>query len=371
MSVSIPCYKLYSNGISLYNEVFTDEGNSFHRGNKSINSYQKFNHNKLSKQSRKKLERSIHNFLILAQPKTIYIAQLKKSITFRLAFITLTLAHEQVHSDKVIKQEVLHQFFVEIGKRFKVENYIWKAERQQNGNLHFHVLVDKFIPYTELRSIWNRCQEKLGYVSAHRKAMKEFYKFGFKVNERYLKYSPIPKQQEYYAKGLQSDWANPNTTDIHATSGVQELSNYFTKYMLKGMCSNRNKKKRSKDDLPKASITTVPDASWWNFVTNRKKSVSQGAKKYLGHVSNNGRIWGASYSLSRIEGVGGVFEADIAREVKLLEKLAGVRKFVADYCTCLFFDFKIVINNGLINIRDKLLKYIADVSGQPVQLSYI
>jgi hypothetical protein len=371
MSISIPCYKLYSNGISLYNEIFTDEGNSFHNGNKSIHTYEKFNHNKLSKQSRKKLERTIHNLLILAQPKTIYIAQLKKSITFRLAFITLTLAHEQVHSDKVIKQKILHQFLVEITKRFKVKNYIWKAERQQNGNLHFHLIVDKFIHWSELRDTWNRCQEKLGYVSRHRKAMKEFYKFGFKINERYLKYSPINKQKEYYAKGLQTDWNNPNTTDIHATKGVRELSNYFTKYMLKGMCHNRIRVKRKSTDIPRASITTVPDGSYWNFKENKKKSVSIGAKKYLGNVSNNGRIWGASYSLSCIKGVGGIFEADIAKEILLLEKLAGVRKFVADYCTCFFFDFKVIIKNGLKNIRAKLLKYIAEVTNQPIQLSYI
>jgi len=371
MSLRIPSYSLYSNCISLYDSVFTDSGEAFRTGNRSINQVCKFNHNKLSRQARAKLERTIHNFLILANEKKVYIQSLKKQVNFKLAFITLTLAHDQVHSDKIIKQELLHQFFVEIGKRYKIQNYVWKAERQENGNLHFHIIIDKFIHWSELRDIWNRIQNKLGYVDRHRQAMKEFYKFGFKINERYLKFSPIPKQHEYYAKGLQSDWSSPNSTDIHSTANITELASYMAKYMLKGLSSNRIKQKRNSWHYPKSSVTTVPDGSFWDFQKNRKKSVSFGAKKYLGHVCNNGRIWGCSYALSRIQAVKDIFEREIQAEVAKLQTLKGVRKYVTDYCTCIYFNFKTIIKHNLVYIRDKLLNYLSSVTGIPVQLSFI
>ena len=35
-------------------------------------------------------------------------------------------------------------------------SYIWVAELQQNGNIHFHILVDRFIPIKWLVKIWDQ-----------------------------------------------------------------------------------------------------------------------------------------------------------------------------------------------------------------------
>jgi hypothetical protein len=35
-------------------------------------------------------------------------------------------------------------------------SYIWVAEVQQNGNIHFHILVDRFMPVKWLVNIWNQ-----------------------------------------------------------------------------------------------------------------------------------------------------------------------------------------------------------------------
>jgi hypothetical protein len=87
------------------------------------------------------------------------------------------------------------------GKRkWGLTNYIWRAEKQKNGNIHFHILSDKFIPYTELRESWNRIVEKLGYVTRFRD------KNGMK---------------------------KPNSTDIHSLNKVKNISNYILKYMVK------------------------------------------------------------------------------------------------------------------------------------------
>ena len=43
----------------------------------------------------------------------------------------------------------------------KTLSYIWVAEVQQNGNIHFHMLVDRFIPIKWLVKIWNQASNSV------------------------------------------------------------------------------------------------------------------------------------------------------------------------------------------------------------------
>lgn len=83
----------------------------------------------------------------------------------RLVFVTLTLSASQRHTDIRIKREILKPFIRVLRDKHNLENYIWKAEKQKNGNIHFHLIVDIYINKKVLGEIWNKCQEKLGYVT--------------------------------------------------------------------------------------------------------------------------------------------------------------------------------------------------------------
>ena len=84
-----------------------------------------------------------------------------------LVAITLTLSDKQKHSDKEIKSIMLNQFLTELRTQHEVKNYYWVAEAQENGNIHFHILIDKFFSKETLTRVWNRIQQKAGYIPAN------------------------------------------------------------------------------------------------------------------------------------------------------------------------------------------------------------
>lgn len=134
----------------------------------------------------------------------VYIAEsksLRKSINlpvtnYKLIFITLTLSAAQIHSDNTIKLKLLQPFLRILRNRWKVKNYLWKAEAQDNGNIHFHITTDQFINWKALREVWNTLQENLNYVS-------------------------------------RSKIEDPNSTDIHAVYRLNNPAAYICGYIGK------------------------------------------------------------------------------------------------------------------------------------------
>lgn len=124
----------------------------------------------------------------------------KRKKRYLLTFVTLTLSAFQTHSDNEVKRSCLNRFIIELRRRSKIKNYIWRAEPQKNGNIHFHIVIDKYIDHRSLRNLWNECQESLGYIT-------EFEKL--------------------------HGHRNPNSTDIHAVEKVRNIGAYMSKYMCK------------------------------------------------------------------------------------------------------------------------------------------
>lgn len=81
----------------------------------------------------------------------------------KLVFLTLTLSAVQVHPDQEIKSKILKPFMRWLRENQSCTNYIWKAEVQKNGNIHFHVIIDQFVSKDEIRVKWNESQDNLGY----------------------------------------------------------------------------------------------------------------------------------------------------------------------------------------------------------------
>ena len=151
--------------------------------------------------AKKRLKRAIQTITAIAEPKTAFNAATGKDFTFRLNFITLTLPAAQGDiRDKQIKKQCLEPFLLQARRWFKLRSYIWRAERQKNGNLHFHIVTDTFIPYDQLRDLWNLKLNNLKFID----------KF----------------EQKHKHK-------HPNSTDVHALKKVKNLSAYFAKYMAK------------------------------------------------------------------------------------------------------------------------------------------
>lgn len=198
---------------------------------------EQFNNNlhnsKISPIAKRKITKAIDYIIFLSKPKKLPNTTHGKNFTFKLNFITLTLSSPQVHTDQEIKSLLLNQFFIEMSRRWKVPCYIWRAEKQANGNIHFHIITGKFIPWSELRNVWNRIQQKLGYVTRYRDNRLNWHREGFRYDPSKKAAWTYAKQLKAYKDGIRTDWDNPNSTDVHSIQHIGNIKAYFIKYLTK------------------------------------------------------------------------------------------------------------------------------------------
>jgi hypothetical protein len=153
---------------------------------------------------------------------------------FKLGFLTLTLPCQQgTITDEEIKRKCLIPFLQSLQYRVGKFSYIWKAEAQQNGNIHFHVTLNKYIKHTLIRHYWNKALSKVGFIEEYRRQQQEFHEAGFRARPELFASWPADKQKAAYEFGVQSNWSEPNTIDVHSVRNIHNLSAYLIKYMSK------------------------------------------------------------------------------------------------------------------------------------------
>lgn len=155
----------------------------------------------LSPSAKKKLIKAINLLVAISEPKKAIHFDTQKEFMFRVNFITLTLPAPQGSiSDKELKQKCLKQWLEYWKDRLPCMSYVWRAERQKNGNLHFHLVTDRYIHYKQIRESWNRCLAPTGLIQAFKE---------------------------------KNGHEHPNSTDVHAVKHVRNLGAYIAKYMSK------------------------------------------------------------------------------------------------------------------------------------------
>jgi hypothetical protein len=188
----------------------------------------------LSKSSITKLKNAV-NWLSAAAPvKYVYHKETNQRYKFKLNFITLTLpTTEHTISDNYFKKTLLHNFINTARYKFGLKSYIWKVETQANGNIHAHMTTDTFIHHADLRSCWNKILIKHGimkpYTDKHSKMT--FQEYNQTYNSEGKK--DIFVIQKAYADGVNSNWSNPNSTDVKAVHKVKDIAAYLAKYLSK------------------------------------------------------------------------------------------------------------------------------------------
>lgn len=156
---------------------------------------------KLSHGARKRLKQSIELLIDISPKKWFTVPSTGRRFQFQITFLTLTLSgSQQGIPDKTIIKTLLEPFLQTLRRKYKCKSYIWRAEKQKNGNLHFHITTNQYIPYDTVRDDWNRIQNKLGFID----------QFADKYGH-----------------------TNPNSTDIHSVRGIRDLARYMVKYMSK------------------------------------------------------------------------------------------------------------------------------------------
>ncbi len=308
----IPSVSVHPDRINIYSQVHWLPYKPKGQTKAFLKSLDKSNNGKISSQARRKINKAVDYLVYLSNDKQLPAGKSGRYYKFKIAFITLTLSSKQIHSDNEIKSKLLNQFLIEAKQRWKLTNYIWRAEKQSNGNIHFHILCDKFVPWSELRDLWNRIQNKLGYVDRYREEMRRFHKGGFKVRESLINNWSVKAQIKAYKQGVANDWNNPNSTDVHSIRLITNIKAYISKYL-------------TKNEQP---------------------------------LELDGRLWGCSYELTNITGGQGVRDSKITDELnKIIDQLKP-RYYAGDYFTVLYVNIESIKQINCIELLALFYSYI-------------
>lgn len=276
----LTCYKFRSGSIvvypnfELYNRVRVGRG-------MAENSRENLKDNRvkgtLSIKASRRVKRLVETWVLAIRSHMVKNRIHKTKLYRYMTFVTLTLSGRQIHDDKFIKRHLLNRFMIEAKREWKIKNWLWRAEKQKNGNIHFHILIDRPVGWRKVRDKWNAIQKDFGYLDSYRE------KYG---NE------------------------DPNSTDIHGLyqdkkgREIKFIGGYIAKYLTKNElendlhrvdgrcwgCSDSLKQITSFSDLGDLELTTafndfcsqketdfyqsdycgIAFGDWWNYFKHNK-----------------------------------------------------------------------------------------------------
>lgn len=170
-----------------------------------LHPYKKYS-GRVTDEASKRIRRTVDVFLQRSPERTIWNTATNQQNQFRLNFITLTIPDEKEvdgrEAYKGLKVFIGH-FKRPPGKKAiseQLKSYIWKAELQKRGQIHYHLTTNSFLNLWEIRRVWNGICFRRGWMEEYRK------KYGN---------------------------TNPNSTDVHAVYKVKDIQAYLGKYLSK------------------------------------------------------------------------------------------------------------------------------------------
>lgn len=149
----------------------------------------------------KRITRAVNLLILTATERFIWNEVTGREQKHRLSFITLTVSDNTKNIDAKEAYELLLRPFLKWMTGTKgVKTYIWKAELQKRGQIHYHITTHSFLNWKEIRQKWNYLQRKAGLL------------------------------EDYYSRFHHYD---PNSTDVHEVYKKNDLTSYLIKYIAK------------------------------------------------------------------------------------------------------------------------------------------
>lgn len=241
-----------------------------------------------SQRARTRLRTALDVLIYSANWKTVFVRATNTYFRYKINFITLTLPSTQKHTDKEIVKKCLTPFLNNWQRRRKGLLYVYKAEVQDNQNIHFHIVSNAFYHYENLRRDWNKCINKLNYVD-------------------------------------ECKYENPNSTDVHALSNKGDVASYLSSYMSKKDLYSKALKryhKIFKEKLAKndREFTPLPQ----NYFSNVKRSIGTNS-------------WNCSIALKGFKAISDCDYSQVSwRMLAKIREFGGFRKF--DFCEQMYYE---------------------------------
>ena len=155
----------------------------------------------VTKGAMKRITRVVNILCLYSKERWILNEVIEKTVKHKLSFITLTITDNTKNiSAQVAYETLLSKFLDWMTKTKGVKAFIWKAELQKRGQIHYHITTPSFLNWKEIRQKWNRLQTQAGYLD------------------------------DFIQKHKHND---PNSTDVHEVYKVNDLTSYLIKYLAK------------------------------------------------------------------------------------------------------------------------------------------
>lgn len=239
-----------------------------------------------------------------------------------VTFVTLTLCCKQLHDDKYLNRHMLGFFIQKIQKKHGVTNYLWRAEKQKNGNIHYHIIIDRYIRWENIRMYWNAILRYHGYIQEYQKNMALFHKDGIRYRHDLAAKGvwSYEKQRKAYQYGVDTNWSDPNSTDIHKIENVEDLASYVAKYVSKQVEEVKQMEKAETD-----YNRGVIDYEKYSGEIARCKDAIEKSKV-------NSRIWGSSDKVKQNTDCKIVEHSDFDKLIRNIERDKETMKVVTEHC---------------------------------------
>lgn len=159
--------------------------------------------------ARRRINHAIHKLLLASPPILIHNPITDRDEIFTINFITLTIpCISKIVDTKEGYNTLLAPFIRTMRRKYNLQSYIWKAEMQERGQLHYHLTTNTFINWVNIRNEWN-------YLLRRNNLM-----------------------DEYIAENGND---NPNSTDVHKVYKIKDIASYLSKYISKDIskCNER------------------------------------------------------------------------------------------------------------------------------------
>ena len=100
-------------------------------------------------------------------PKILNRTVGEKTYQRKPVFLTLTVPDQNGRDDREVKNLLLDTLLDNLVSNYGVKMYVWRAEAQLRGAIHFHIALDAFLFHEHVRRLWWNLLNRYGMTGGH------------------------------------------------------------------------------------------------------------------------------------------------------------------------------------------------------------
>jgi hypothetical protein len=233
--------------------------------------------------------------LLIQLSKEHYVVNPKtgKYRKFRLAFLTLVVSDINPKRSKEVQKTCLAPFIQWLRRVKGCTMFLWKAELQQRGQIHYHFTINVFIDKDEVRAKWNELQRKAGYLERHH--------------------------------DIYHNWSPPST-EIKDVKHYERIASYISKKVESQSKVVAQNIEREQDAELSLAMIAKHGSDYHSITTELTKDFQNRHSVY-------GKIWDCSMSLKKAKYFSVELDGEYADSLIEMEKSGELQRVKTDSCT--------------------------------------